>query len=162
MGVQGGIPCVKLGGSGVEVGVDSGVGTCVEIGVSMGVGMEVGVDSGVGTGVEVGVSVGVGMDVGVDSAVGTGVGIGVSMGVGVDVEAGDGVAAAPSTGVEGGEAVGGLAALDGRTSGDPSSAGVAWGVLQAMRNSSVTCSMEIRIGRMTIMAFLTNVTDKGP
>ena len=79
------------------------------------------------------------------------------MEVGMGVEAGDGVVVTAWTGAEVGE-VAGLATLDGGTSGDPSSGGVAWGALQATRNSSVTYSAEIRIGRINVMA-VTNVTD---
>ena len=73
------------------------------------------------------------------------------------VEAGDGVVVTPWTGAKVGEAVG-LAGVDGETSGDTSSARVAWGEEQAARNSSVMCSAEISIGRINVIA-VTNVTD---
>ena len=139
------------------VGVDSGVGTGVEVGVSLDVGM----GDGIGVDLEVGGGVGLGVDVGVGSGVGVGVGTGVetcgSVTAGVGVEAGDGVAVTPWTGVEVVEMVG-LAAVDGETSADSSSAGVAWGALQAMRNSSAMCSAETSMGRINIIA-VTNVTD---
>ncbi len=97
------------------------------------------------------------MDLGIDSGVGTGMEAGVSVEVGVGVEAGDGVVVTPWTGVEVGEAVG-LAALDGRTSGDTSSVGVAWDALHAARSSSVMCSAETIMGRINVIA-VTNVTD---
>ena len=91
------------------------------------------------------------------------VGVGVVMipwtGVEVEgsMETAVGVVVTPWTGVEVGEAVG-LAGVDGETSGDTSSARVAWGEEQAARNSSVMCSAEISIGRINVIA-VTNVTD---
>ena len=106
----------------------------------------------VGVRVEAGVGVVVTPWTGVDV-----VEVGVAEEIGVRVEAGDGVVVTPWTGVKVGEALG-IAELDEETSGDTSSAGVAWGALQPMRNSSVMCSAEISIGRINVMA-VTNVTD---
>ena len=97
------------------------------------------------------------MDVEVDSGVGIGVEVGAGVEVGVGVEAGDGVVVTPWTGAEVGEAVG-LPGVDGETTGDTSSAGVAWGEEQAARNSSVMCSAEISIGRINVIALFI-VTD---
>ena len=144
-GVQGGISWVGLEDTGVGVGVDSdvgsgigvavGVGVGTEVGKGVGVGRGVGVGSGAGEGVGSGVGSGVGMGVGVAVGVGTGVDVGRSVDLGVGVEAGDGIVATPCTGVEAGEGVGN-AALDEVTSVYTSSVEVAWGALQAARNSS--------------------------
>ena len=126
----------------MDVGVDSGVATDVEVGMAV----EVGV--GVGAGLGVAVTPWTGADV---------VGVGVAEEVGVCIEDWYGVVVTPWTGVEVGEAVG-IPELDWGASADTSSAGVAWGALQAMRSSSVMCNAETSIGRINVIA-VTNVTD---